>query len=61
MPALTHTEEQPPALTALLPLFYEKAATPVMVKHSMTVLNQVVTFLNPDQVLVITVDQPLFA
>ena len=29
----TQTEEDPPALTALLPLFYEKAATPAMVKH----------------------------
>ena len=31
--ASTQTEEHPPALTALLPLFYEKAATPAMVKH----------------------------
>ena len=59
--ASTHTEEDPPALTALLPLFYEKAATPAMVKHGMDVLRQAVTFLNPNQVPIITVDQPLFA
>lgn len=49
------------ASTALLPLFYEKAATPAMVKHGMSVLEKAITFLNPDQVPVITVDQPLFA
>ena len=59
--ASTQTEEHPPALTALLPLFYEKAATPAMVKHGMDVLRQAITFLNPNQVPVITVDQPLFA
>ena len=31
--ASTQTEEDPPALTALHPLFYEKAATPAMVKR----------------------------
>ncbi|EDO42325.1 predicted protein [Nematostella vectensis] len=54
-------EEHPPAVTALLPLFYEKAATPAMVKHGMDVLKHAITFLNPDQIPVITVDQPLFA
>ena len=59
--ASTQTEEDPPALTALLPLFYEKAATPARVKHGMDVLRQGITFLNPNQSPVITVDQPLFA
>ena len=59
--ASTQTEEDPPALTALLSLFYEKAATPAMVKHGMDVLRQAITFLNPNQIPVITVDQPLFA
>lgn len=54
-------EEDPPALTALLPMFYEKAATPAMVTHSMNVLGQAITFLNPNQIPVITVDHPLFA
>ena len=55
-------EKDPPALTALLPIFfYEKAATPAMIKHGMDVIRQATTFLNPGQVPVITVDQPLFA
>ncbi len=29
--------QDPPALRALLPLFYEKSATPAMVKHGMDV------------------------
>jgi hypothetical protein len=58
--ASAQTKEDPPALTALLPLFYEKAATPAMVKHGMDVIRQAVTFLNPGQVPIITVDQPLF-
>ena len=40
----TQTEQDPPALTALLHLFYEKAATPAMVKHGMNVLRQAITF-----------------
>ena len=59
--ASIQTEEDPPALTALLPLFYEKAPTPAMVKHGMDVLQQAITFLNPNQNPVITVDQPLLA
>ena len=59
--ALTQIEEDQPALTALLPLFYEKAATPAIVKHGMDVLKQAVTFLNPDQIPIIAVDRPLFA
>ncbi len=50
-----------PAITALLPLFYEKADTPAMVKHGMNVLREVTLFLNPGQIPVITLDQPLFA
>ena len=51
----------PPAITALLPLFYEKADTPAMIKHGMDVLREATSFLNPGQVPVITLDQPLFA
>lgn len=50
-----------PAITSLLPLFNEKAATPAMIKHGMTVLKDAITFLNPGQVPVIALDQPLFA
>lgn len=51
----------PPAITALLPLFYEKADTLAMKKYGMDVLREATSFLNPGQVPVITLDQPLFA
>ena len=51
----------PPALCALCPLFYEKAATPAMSKHGMNVQKLAIDFLNPDQIPVTTFDQPLFA
>ncbi len=51
----------PPALRALLPLFYEKSATPAMVKHGMDVQKQAVEYLNPGQIPVTTFDQLLFA
>ncbi len=53
--------EDPPALCALLPLFYEKAATPAMIKHGMDVVRQATQHLNPGQIPVTTFDQPLFA
>lgn len=54
-------EKDPPAISALLPLFYEKAATPAMIKHGMDVLKQTINFINPHQIPVIALDQPLFA
>ena len=48
------------AVTALLPLFEEKAADPAMVKHGMDVIRKAVDMLNPEQVPVMAVDQPLF-
>lgn len=51
----------PPVISALLPLFYEKAATPAMIKHGMDVLKRAIHFLNPNQIPVIALDQPLFA
>lgn len=53
--------EDPPAKCALLPLFYEKSATPALIKHGMNVLKQAIEFLNPGQIPVTTFDQPLFA
>lgn len=50
-----------PAVTTLLPLFNDKAATPAMLKHGMTVVKDAITFLNPGQIPVIALDQPLFA
>ena len=51
----------PPALCALLPLFYEKSATPAMVRHGMDVQKKTIEYLNPGQIPVTTFDQPLFA
>ena len=50
-----------PAIAALLPLFCEKADTPAMIINGMDVLREATSFLNPGQVPVITLDQPLFA
>lgn len=54
-------DKNPPSLSGLLPLFYEKAATPAMIQHGMNVLRQTVQYLNPGQIPVIALDQPLFA
>ena len=41
--------------------FYEKSATPAMIKHGMDVERQAIQFLNPGQIPITTFDQPLFA
>ena len=48
-------------LTSLLPLFYDEAKSVAMIRHSMDVINTAVANLNPGQIPVITVDQPLYA
>ena len=58
---LQSQSEDPPAPHALLPLFYEKSATPAMVKHGMNVTRKATDFLNPGQIPITTFDQPLFA
>ena len=50
-----------PSVCALLPLFYEKAATPSMIKHGMDVQRQAIAYLNPGQIPVTAFDQPIFA
>lgn len=50
-----------PAVTSLLPLFNDKAATPAMLRHGMTIVKDTITYLNPGQIPVISLDQPLFA
>ena len=51
----------PSAIIALLPMFYEKAATLAMIKHGMDIQMKITDFLNPGQIPVIVFDQPLFA
>ena len=50
-----------PAIIALLPLFLEKADTPAMVKHGMSLAQAITAYLNPDQIPVLACDQPIFA
>ena len=51
----------PSAIIALLPLFYEKAASLAMIKHGMDIQKKITEFLNPTQIPVMAFDQPLFA
>ena len=54
-------ENHTKTLSYLLPLFYEKAATPAMIKHGMDVVRLATEFLNPGQIPVIAFDAPLYA
>lgn len=47
-------------IEALLPLFHEKASTPEMIRHGMKIVKDVTEHLNPHQVPVLVVDQPLY-
>ena len=58
--SLTSNPTNPTSLNALLPLFYEKAATVAMVKHAMSILKQITDRLNPGQTPVMVFDQPLY-
>ena len=46
---------------ALMPLFNDSAHSVAMIKHSMIVAKKAIQYLNPDQVPVIAMDQPLYA
>ena len=52
---------RPPAISGLMPLFYENAHSLAMVKHGMEVIIKATEHLNPGQIPVLTVDQPLYA
>ena len=51
----------PAAITALLPLFHEQSKSVAMMRHSLNIVKQTVQFLNPGQIPVVTIDQPLYA
>ena len=56
------TVKRPPAISALFPMFREKAATVPMIKHGMDVIQKSTLFLNPKQdATIIAMDQPLFS
>ena len=50
-----------PAINALLPLFLDSAHSVAMIKHSMEMVRAAVKHLNPGQVPILTLDQPLYA
>eukprot|EP00112_Aurelia_sp_Birch-Aquarium-sp1_P002123 Seg1231.2 transcript_id=Seg1231.2/GoldUCD/mRNA.D3Y31 product="hypothetical protein" protein_id=Seg1231.2/GoldUCD/D3Y31 len=64
--AAYHATQQPDttiiaSITSLLPLFREEAHSVAMIQHGMNVIKQAVNLLNPRQIPVIAMDQPLFA
>ena len=50
-----------PSIIALLPLFRENAHSVCMMSHAMQMVTKAIHHINPTQVPVIVVDQPLFA
>ena len=54
------TSESNLAMSSLLPLFEEQAASPAMPRHSMNVISKAVQYLNPGQTPVMTCYQPMF-
>ena len=50
-----------PAIIALLPLLRDGAHSPAMVKHGMHIIQQIMVRVNPGQIPVLTVGQPLYA
>ena len=59
----SHQQEptDPIGISALLPLFLEKAATISMIRHGMTIIQRETEKYNPGQLPTIALDQPLFA
>jgi hypothetical protein len=50
-----------PSINAMLPLFPDEACSPTMMRHCFEVVQAAVQHINPGQIPVISVDQPLFA
>ena len=50
-----------PDISALLPLLPEQAHLVATMKHAMQKVKETASYLRPDQITVVTVDQPLFA
>jgi hypothetical protein len=51
----------PPAIIGLLPLFLENSHSAAMIRHSMDMVKMAVQHLNPGQIPILAVDQPLYA
>ena len=52
---------KPPTIVALLPMFRDGTHSPAMVKHGMDIIAQITAHVNPGQIPVVTVNQPLYA
>ena len=61
MPALYLKKRIVPSINAMLPLFSEEACSPAMVRHSLKVIGAAIKQIDPNQIPVVTMDQPLFA
>ena len=55
------TPVRPKAKIALLPLFHENANSVAMIKHAITIIKETTEHLNPGQIPVVVMDQPLFS
>ena len=55
------TPVRPKAKNALLSLFHENANSVAMIKHAMTIIKETTEHLNPGQIPVVVMDQPLFS
>lgn len=53
-------KDKTPGISSLLPLFHEDSKTPAMIKHALDLIKNAVGFLNPGQIPVVALDQPLF-
>ena len=50
-----------PVIESMLPIFHETSTDPQMVKHGMGLIQKITQHLNPGQIPILTVDQPLYA
>ena len=53
-------QNRSPVITAMLPLFPDDSKSVAMICHSMDMVKKAVQELNPSQVPVVTLDQPLY-
>ena len=56
-----HASINPNAIISMLPLFYEKADSPVMLKHFMNLVKQITQYLKPGQAPVLACLCSIFA
>ncbi len=59
--SISQPNYHPPGICEFLPLLAEKVDSPATVKHGMIVIQKAIEFLNPGQIPIMAVDQPLYA